>query len=118
MGKHPVARAHAKRLLRVFKEQQQYDYPVSATSVVAAKYLFQQSHRCFFVEVKIGPGDEKERFILQYSLLPKFITSQLDAQQLTSLCSRGVATSVILDFIYASFCVNPLRKKGYPTLFR
>lgn len=111
-------RKRSKRLLKLLRELQQDDYPITAPTLLAAKHLLQQYNPCTVVEVKIDSEAADLPFETHRRFLPNFIVSQLEEQKLTDKHSENVLVSPIVFFILLSLPILPGLHRTYPTLFR
>jgi hypothetical protein len=111
-------RKRAKRLLELLKERQDADTGLTPPILFAIKHLLQLTHRCNLVEVNIDSLAVNRPLTSYRSLLPTFIVSQLEGQQLTEKCSEKVSVPPIAGFVIQSLPSVCGHEDLYPTLFR
>lgn len=114
----PSHRKRSKRLLKLLKALQKDDHPITPPTLLAAKHLLQNHHRCKLVKVKIDSAAANSPFESSRACLPGFIVSQLEEQKLTDQNSDRVFLSPIVVFILLSLPTLSGSESGYPTLFR
>ncbi|KAK4224956.1 hypothetical protein QBC38DRAFT_531918, partial [Podospora fimiseda] len=111
-------KARIKKVLKALSNLQDDDYIITAQTLIAAKHCLKYSSKCDLVVVTEPDSHE---YLMTYwaprHAIPRFFTSQLEAQRLTEIDSGLVKVTPLVSFLIVHASPPDWRDKDYPTLF-
>lgn len=106
-----------RRLFTKLKHTQADDFPIPNPTIFEIKFYLRNNPDCrtIFVESNNTPVHNYPFILLD--CLPRFISSQLEAQNITDDYRQSVQLSTVLVVLSEYLVINPIRTASIPTLF-
>ncbi|KAI1737155.1 hypothetical protein F4680DRAFT_468357 [Xylaria scruposa] len=106
-----------RKLYTKLKHTQADDVPIPNPTVLEIKFYLKTSRRCrsIFVENDTAPSHHPPIISLEH--VPRFITSQLEAQRIADIHRQSVQLSTVLAVLSEYLAADPIQSASVPTLF-
>ncbi|KAI1425560.1 hypothetical protein F5Y12DRAFT_360415 [Xylaria sp. FL1777] len=106
-----------RKLLVKLKHFQADDVPIPNPTILEIKFYLKTNRRCCTVFVNNNNALSYNPPIIPLELVPRFITSQLEAQKIADQHRQSVQLSTILVVLSKYIVADPIQTDSAPTLF-
>ncbi|KAI0432858.1 hypothetical protein F5Y09DRAFT_352865 [Xylaria sp. FL1042] len=110
-------RKAVRKLLVKLKHIQADDVPIPNPTILEIKFYLKTNRRCCTIFVQDSDTISLKPPIIPPELVPRFITSQLEAQKITDKHRQSVQLSTVLALLSAYIVADPIQANSAPTLF-
>ncbi|KAI1366134.1 hypothetical protein F5Y08DRAFT_352192 [Xylaria arbuscula] len=105
-----------RKLLVKLKHIQADDFPIPNPTILEIKFYLKTNRRCCTVFVQ-DSDPFTYNFPIPLEFVPRFITSQLEAQRIADKHRQSVQLSTVLVVLSEYIVADPIRSNSVPTLF-
>ncbi|KAI8631006.1 hypothetical protein F5Y19DRAFT_463805 [Xylariaceae sp. FL1651] len=109
-------RKHIKKLYNRLKHSQADDVPLPSPTVLEIKFYLRNHRRCHNVYIDSGNVLPPTSPNILLERIPRFIASQLEAQQITDTPRHSVQLSIVLVILSDYLATDPTKIASVPTL--
>ncbi|KAI0518249.1 hypothetical protein F5B22DRAFT_654131 [Xylaria bambusicola] len=106
-----------RKLLVKLKHIQADDFPIPNPTIFEIKFYLKANRRCCTVFVQNTDALFYKLPLISLELVPRFITSQLEAQKIADKHRQSVQLSTVLAVLSEYIVADPIRTNSVPTLF-
>ncbi|KAI1354138.1 hypothetical protein F5Y01DRAFT_321815 [Xylaria sp. FL0043] len=106
-----------RKLLVKLKHIQADDVPMPNPTILEIKFYLKANRRCCTVFIQDSNTLSCNPPIIPPELVPRFITSQLEAQKITDKHRQSVQLSTVLILLSEYIVADPIQTNSAPTLF-
>lgn len=106
-----------RKLLVKLKHIQADDFPIPNPTILEIKFYLKTNRRCCTVFVRDTDALFYNLPLIPLELVPRFITSQLEAQKIADKHRQSVQLSTVLIVLSEYIVADPIRDDSVPTLF-
>ncbi|KAF2965425.1 hypothetical protein GQX73_g8124 [Xylaria multiplex] len=106
-----------RKLLTKLKHIQADDVPIPNPTILEIKFYLKTNRRCCTVFIKDTDALPYDPSTLSLDHIPRFITSQLEAQRIADKLRQSVQLSTVLVFLSEYIVADPIKTNSAPTLF-
>ncbi|KAH8163179.1 hypothetical protein CIB48_g5084 [Xylaria polymorpha] len=106
-----------RKLYTKLKHTQADDVPIPNPTVLEIKFYLKTNRRCRSIFVKNDTALSHHPPIISLEHIPRFITSQLEAQRIADIYRQSVQLSTVLAVLSEYLATDPIQTASVPTLF-
>ncbi|KAI0485419.1 hypothetical protein F4859DRAFT_511617 [Xylaria cf. heliscus] len=106
-----------RKLYTKLKHTQADDVPIPNPTVLEIKFYLKTNRRCRSIFVENDTTLSYHPPIVSLEHVPRFITSQLEAQRIADIHRQSVQLSTVLAVLSEYLAINPITTASIPTLF-
>ncbi|KAI8944645.1 hypothetical protein F4801DRAFT_585199 [Xylaria longipes] len=106
-----------RKLYTKLKHTQADDVPIPNPTVLEIKFYLKTNRRCRSIFVKNDTALPYHPPVISLDHVPRFITSQLEAQRIADIHRQSVQLSAVLAVLSEYLAADPIQTASIPTLF-